>query len=560
VGAFGVETGNVTWHTFDRGATFTSQVIAGSNVALHAHDRTGLIAEQSSGLFKLYASYLVIPNNSQTGSVQAPNGGEVWTADSVRAIRWNMPNVPLVRIELRAAPGLPWQFIADVEGYAGTYPWTVPHVPTTLAKVRVRDAGDSAPSDTSNGAFTILAPALGLDPTAIDFGSRPLGTSETRIVTFSNPGTAPLVISGITSSDPRFHAGRAALTIGPGGSDTTGVTFTPADTAAYAGTLTFASNVPGAPSSIALAGEGVILPTLAITAPAGGEAWSVGTEQTLTWQSLLVQDVALEYAKDVDPATWIEIAATVEASAGAFAWTIPDDSSSAVRVRIREVGGTLEDVSPPFAIVVSAFAPSATELDFGYVQLATVGEDSIGIHNPGSGPLVVTGVASSHADFWVGRTSFTVPAGGHDTLGVFYRPTAVGRDTTTLTVVSNAPGSPHVITVSGEGTTLLGAGDRPPVAFTLAQNRPNPYAGSTTIHYALPRRSEVVLEVFDVTGHRVATLRDGQQEAGWYAVPFGPGARTADGGVVGRLASGVYFYRLRCGAEFAATRKMMMLR
>jgi photosystem II stability/assembly factor-like uncharacterized protein len=560
MGAFGVASGNATWQTFDRGATFTSQPIAGANVAMLAHDRSSLIAAQGNGLHKLYASYLVIPNNSQIGSVVAPNGGEQWPADSVRQIRWNMANVPLVRIEFRRAPGQPWELVADFEGYLGTYAWTVPHIPTTLAKIRVRDIGDSAPSDTSNNAFTIRASAIAVAPGAHDFGNVALGSSATRVVTFTNPGTAPLSVANLACSDPRFRPGRTALTVAAGGADTTGVTFTPVDTVAYAGSLTLTCNVPGPPPSVALAGHGVIVPTLTLTAPAGGEAWAVGTAHAVTWQSLLVNQVALEYAKASNPGAWIPIAASVAASAGSFNWTVPNDTSSSVRVRIREVGGPLQDESLPFAIVVSALVPSATVLDLGYVQLASVEHDSIGIQNPGNGPLVVTSVTSSDPEFWVGRTSFTIAARGHDTLGVYYAPANVGRDTTQLTIVSNAPGSPHVITVRGEGTTLLDAGDRPPVAFTLAQNRPNPTVGTTTIHYALPRRSTVLLEVFDVAGHRIATLRDGEQEAGWYAVPFGPGARTAEGGVVGRLASGVYFYRLRCDGEFAATRKMMLLR
>jgi photosystem II stability/assembly factor-like uncharacterized protein len=560
VGAFGTGTGNATWQTFDRGATFTSQLIAGANVAMVGHDRSSLIAVQDGGLFKLYASYLVIPNNSQTGSVTAPNGGEQWPADSVRLIRWNMPNVPLVRIEFRRAPGQPWELVADVEGYAGTYAWTVPHVPTTQAKIRVRDIFDSAPTDTSNNPFTIRAAAITVQPAALNFGAVPLGSAAMQIVTFSNPGTAPLVVSGLASSNPGFRPGRTTITVAAGASDTTGVTFTPADTTAYAGTLTFTTNVPGPPASVSLAGEGVILPAITLTAPAGGEAWAVGTQHPITWQSTLVDEVALDYAKASSPSTWIPIVATVEAAAGSFTWTVPNDTSGSVRVRIREVGGPLEDLSEPFAIVVSALVPSPISLDLGYVQVGSVDGDSIGILNPGNGPLVVTSVTSSDPEFWPGRTSFTIPARGRDSLGVFYGPAGVGRDTTVLTIVSNAPGSPHLITVLGEGTTLLGAGGPPPGAFALAQNRPNPASGSTTIHYALPRRSAVLLEVFDVTGHRVATLRDGEQEAGWYAVPFGPGARTADGGSVGRLASGVYFYRLRCGVEFTATRKLLLTR
>ncbi|WP_185957194.1 T9SS type A sorting domain-containing protein [Gracilimonas mengyeensis] len=89
-----------------------------------------------------------------------------------------------------------------------------------------------------------------------------------------------------------------------------------------------------------------------------------------------------------------------------------------------------------------------------------------------------------------------------------------------------------------------------PTQITLEQNYPNPFNPTTVISYQLTGNSLVHLEVFDVTGRKVATLVDGQrQTAGNQQVTF-----DASG-----LSSGVYFYRLETGGK-TLTRKMLLVK
>ncbi len=93
-----------------------------------------------------------------------------------------------------------------------------------------------------------------------------------------------------------------------------------------------------------------------------------------------------------------------------------------------------------------------------------------------------------------------------------------------------------------------------PKEFALNQNFPNPFNPSTTIRFALPKASQVELAVYNTLGQKVATVVDGQMEAGNHAVVW-------DGRNSGnqQVASGVYFYRLQAGS-YNQTKKMMLLK
>ncbi|MDE2701205.1 MAG: T9SS type A sorting domain-containing protein [Gemmatimonadota bacterium] len=88
----------------------------------------------------------------------------------------------------------------------------------------------------------------------------------------------------------------------------------------------------------------------------------------------------------------------------------------------------------------------------------------------------------------------------------------------------------------------------------LAQNAPNPFNSQTILAYFLPQPDLVRLEVFALSGQRVAVLHQGLQQAGYHQFRW-HGHDDAGHPV----ASGAYLYRL-VTAEEILTRKLILLR
>ncbi len=118
-----------------------------------------------------------------------------------------------------------------------------------------------------------------------------------------------------------------------------------------------------------------------------------------------------------------------------------------------------------------------------------------------------------------------------------------------IAVTGNAPGPPVIPVSVGARTGIDDPSDGLPTVFSLAQNYPNPFNASTEIDFALPKGSDVRLDVFNVLGQRVVTLIDGFVPAGYHSINWNAGDQ----------ASGVYFYKLTAG-NFNKVYQMTLLK
>lgn len=90
--------------------------------------------------------------------------------------------------------------------------------------------------------------------------------------------------------------------------------------------------------------------------------------------------------------------------------------------------------------------------------------------------------------------------------------------------------------------------------FALSQNYPNPFNSRTLIRFALPSRTWVKIEIFNILGQKITSLIDGELGSGVKEVSWdGKDDR-------GRQSpSGIYLYKIKAGESFQS-RKMLLLK
>ncbi len=202
---------------------------------------------------------------------------------------------------------------------------------------------------------------------------------------------------------------------------------------------------------------------------------------------------------------------------------------------------TMAFTDPP-AAVGAAFAP------INNVDFELEGPDGLYLGNVFSGGVSTTG---GTADTRNNVERAILPAGGF-TAG-------------TWTLRVRAPSVPdgpqgYAIHVSGDVAPAIPptAVEPIPVASgpeltALAQNRPNPFAQTTTVRFSIGRRTTATLSVFDIAGRRIRTLAAGTFDPGEYQASWD--ARDERGE---RVSGGIYFARLE-GTGVDLTRKMVLL-
>ena len=320
-------------------------------------------------------------------AVTSPVGGEDWKAGSSHAIAWTATdNVGVGSVDLAWSPNGGASFpnaIAMGIANSGSYAWTVPNAPGGTARVRVtaHDAAGNVGADSSaanfaistwtitasagtggilmptgavpvvegaNQHFTILpAPGYHVATLTVDGGAVASDTTYTFMsvtadhtigATFSTSSYAVIVDTvgaGSVARDPDQPAypygTRVQLTATP----RSGWAFS-----AWSGDTTGTDNpvtvtVTG-PKQITATFVDIQVPTVAVTAPVGGERWMVGSLQNIMWtanDNVGVDSVGVECSLGGVAGPWLPVAHGL-ANSGSFGWTLPIQASDSALVRV----------------------------------------------------------------------------------------------------------------------------------------------------------------------------------------------------------------------------------
>jgi hypothetical protein len=114
--------------------------------------------------------------------------------------------------------------------------------------------------------------------------------------------------------------------------------------------------------------------------------------------------------------------------------------------------------------------------------------------------------------------------------------------------VPNAGASTVSVLLATGGEAYLDAPPRPralPSVLLMGAPRPNPTRTASTIVFTLPAARTVSIDVLDLAGRHVRTLRSGAlMPAGEHSVVWDGVDETG-----GRVAAGVYLVKVRAGSE-----------
>ena len=162
-------------------------------------------------------------------------------------------------------------------------------------------------------------------------------------------------------------------------------------------------------------------------------------------------------------AVWVPSTVTVysgRTTAGFSLWISAVNSAQSAGVT-----GALSGVSSTYPLYLNPVANAkltlgASSLSFGNVAVGSAASQNVTLTSSGTSPLTISGASVAGAGFSVSGVTFpvTLNAGQSVTLSAKYAPTYAGAASATLTIASNASGSPSTaIALSGGGLAVVSA-------------------------------------------------------------------------------------------------------
>ncbi len=273
----------------------------------------------------------------RTLTVTVPNGGENWEGSTNQNITWTgTGSIPNVKLEYSLDNGGTWNIITASVANTGSYNWTVPNTPSANVLVRVTDAAGSA-SDASNAVFTIAAQRT-LTVTAPNGGENWEIDTNQNITWTSTGGITNVMIEYTMDNGSSWNT--VASSTANTGSYNWNVPNTPS-----ANCLVRISDTAGPAQDISNAAFTIAVPRiLTVTSPNGGESWTEGTTQAVTWTYTgAIVNVAIYYSAN-GGASWTTIAASTS-NTGSYNWVIPAVDSGNCLVRVSDTASSASDDS-----------------------------------------------------------------------------------------------------------------------------------------------------------------------------------------------------------------------
>jgi len=295
-----------------------------------------------------------------------------------------------------------------------------------------------------------------------------VGAFADELLTINNSGPNPLYISGITSSSVDFLAPSVVafpMVLGPGSSADVVIRFEPKSPGLKTATITIFSNDPTGPHKIKVFGDGHTARLSLVIADQGyfGKVCVHSfVDRPLVIDNsshcpLLVTDIISSLGDFVVP----EVLAYPLAIGAGDSLTVPIRFAPKLAgLRLATLSVVSSDPGSPHDIKVSGDGEVsrlslmiADKGHFGKVCLGSHKDEPLILNNSSYCALSVSAITSSSLDFLAPEVlayPLVIAAGNFLPVPIRFRPTSFGHKSTTITIVSTDPASPHVIELEGD--------------------------------------------------------------------------------------------------------------
>jgi len=339
-------------------------------------------------------SFSIIDATLPAVTVTAPNGGETWSVGTVQDITWTASDnigVTTVDINFSSDNGNSFTSLVTGQSNTGNYAWTVPGTATTAGIIQViaRDAAGNVAADSSNNTFTISEP----DTTAPQIslvspnGGQVWGTGSSQTITWV--ATDNVGVTGIDLA-VSLDNGATFTPIASGETNDGAYQWTVPDSLTENALIRVtasdaAGNQASDDSDNTFAIRDLIAPTVTVTSPNGGEAWTVGSTRDITWvanDNLGVNQIDIYYSDN--GGTTFTAVALGETNDGTYSWSLPTTptETAIIRVIAQDAAGnsTADESNGTFSIVEvnnSEILYFSTQQNISFAGLTVRDEDIV---------------------------------------------------------------------------------------------------------------------------------------------------------------------------------------
>jgi hypothetical protein len=381
--------------------------------------------------------------------------------------------------------------------------------------------------------------SLVANPGSVAFGNVSVGSSSPQTITLKNNGNTSATISAISATGTGFSATGLSIPLTLAANQSTSFTaqFAPTTVGAVAGSVLITSTASNPTTSIALGGTGVQGNLTANPTSINFGSLLVGDSASVsvTLRNSGTASVAISQGSATGTGFSISGLAAQTLTAGQSTSFTAKFSPTTAGSATGSVSVVSNAPASPLVIALSgsgtASQPQLTispaSVAFGNVSVGSTGSQTVTLTNPGNAALTVTQALPSGTGFSMSGATMpmTINANSSASFTAKFTPPTPGSDTGSISIVSNAPGSPATITLSGTGMQAQLAATPTTAAFGSVSTGTS---NSQTISLTNGGSASVTVSSVTVTGAGFSTtgitapVTIGAGKAATFNAVFGP--------------------------------------